>query len=215
MKVLVVGGGGREHALVWKILGDSEVSRVYVAPGNYGIFQESRVATVPIQANEIDKLLAFALKKNIDLTVVGPEAPLCAGIVDRFQEKGLKIFGPTQKAAEIEGSKVFAKEMMKKYNIPTAPFEVFGSHFQDDNEAVDFIKAHGAPIVVKADGLAAGKGVKVCKTVTEAIDFYESISIKKTLGKAGDKVIIEDCLEGEEASFVVFPVGEVVLPVLS
>jgi phosphoribosylamine--glycine ligase len=162
MKVLVVGGGGREHALVWKIAQSSKVSKVYCAPGNAGI--SGQAALVPIKANDLDALLEFALREKIDLTVVGPEEPLTRGIVDLFESKGLCIFGPNLKAAEIEGSKAFAKEMMRKYHIPTAPYEIFETR----GEAANYIRKQGAPIVVKADGLAAGKGVIICNTVEEA-----------------------------------------------
>jgi phosphoribosylamine--glycine ligase len=209
MKVLVVGGGGREHALVWKIAQSPKVSRVYCAPGNAGISQQATI--VPIKANELDGLLEFALKEKIDLTVVGPEDPLTRGIVDLFESKGLSIFGSSQKAAEIEGSKAFAKEMMKKYRIPTASYEIF----EDQTEAVATILRQGAPIVVKADGLAAGKGVIVCKTVEEAILSVEQIMVKKIFGEAGNRVVIEECLMGEEASYIAFTDGKTILPMAS
>lgn len=209
MKVLVVGGGGREHALVWKIAQSPKVSRVYCAPGNAGISQQATI--VPIKANELDGLLEFALKEKIDLTVVGPEDPLTRGIVDLFESKGLFIFGSSQKAAEIEGSKAFAKEMMKKYRIPTASYEIF----EDQTEAVATILRQGAPIVVKADGLAAGKGVIVCKTVEEAILSVEQIMVKKIFGEAGNRVVIEECLMGEEASYIAFTDGKTILPMAS
>jgi phosphoribosylamine---glycine ligase len=209
MKVLVVGGGGREHALVWKIGQSPKVTKVYCAPGNAGISRHA--TTVPIAANQIEGLLAFALKEKIDLTVVGPEEPLTLGIVDLFESKGLRIFGPNQKAAEIEGSKVFAKEIMKKYRIPTASYGTF----EDRDEAEAYVRGIGAPIVVKADGLAAGKGVVVCATEEEAIRAIEEIMKHKVLGKAGDRVVIEERLEGEEASYIAFTDGKTILPMAS
>ena len=209
MKVLVVGSGGREHALVWKIAQSPNVSKVYCAPGNAGISDQATL--VPIQANDLNRLLEFALKEKIDLTVVGPEDPLTRGIVDLFESKGLLIFGSNKKAAEIEGSKAFAKEMMKKYHIPTASYEIFGSR----NEAVKYIRKQGAPIVVKADGLAAGKGVIVCKTVEEAIHSVDQIMVEKIFGNAGNRVVVEEYLVGEEASYIAFTDGKTILPMAS
>ncbi len=209
MKILVVGGGGREHALVWKIAQSPKVSKVYCAPGNAGISEQATI--VPIQANDLNRLLAFALKEKIDLTVVGPEDPLTRGMVDLFESKNLFIFGASRKAAEIEGSKAFAKEMMKKYHIPTALYEVF----DDRNEAVKYIRNQGAPIVVKADGLAAGKGVIVCKTIEEAIHSVDQIMVEKIFGKAGNRVVIEEYLVGEEASYIAFTDGKTILPMAS
>jgi len=209
MKVLVVGGGGREHALVWKIAQSPKVSKVYCAPGNAGISEQATI--VPTKANDLNSLLGFALKEKIDLTVVGPEEPLTKGIVDLFESKGLSIFGSSQKAAEIEGSKVFAKEMMKKYRIPTASYEIF----EDHKEAMAYIRRNGAPIVVKADGLAAGKGVIVCKTIEEAIQSVDRIMVEKIFGDAGNRVIIEEYLIGEEASYIAFTDGKAILPMAS
>ncbi len=209
MKILVVGGGGREHALVWKIAQSPKVSKVYCAPGNAGISEQATI--VPIQANDLNGLLAFALKEKIELTVVGPEDPLTRGMVDLFESKNLFIFGASRKAAEIEGSKAFAKEMMKKYHIPTALYEVF----DDRNEAVKYILNQGAPIVVKADGLAAGKGVIVCKTIEEAIHSVDQIMVEKIFGKAGNRVVIEEYLVGEEASYIAFTDGKTILPMAS
>ena len=209
MKVLVVGGGGREHALVWKIAQSPKVSKVFCAPGNAGI---SRLATlVPIKANDLEGLLVFALKEKIDLTVVGPEDPLTRGVVDLFESKGLRIFGPNRKAAEIEGSKAFAKEIMKKYGIPTASFKTFKKRA----EAVTYLQSQKLPIVVKADGLAAGKGVIVCKTLEEAIRSVDQIMVEKVFGDAGNQVIIEECLVGEEASFIAFTDGKTIIPTAS
>ena len=209
MKVLVVGGGGREHALVWKIAQSPKVSKVYCAPGNAGISGLAEI--VPIKANDLKGLLDFALKTNMDLTVVGPEEPLTKGIVDLFESKGLTIFGASQKAAELEGSKAFAKEMMKKYHIPTAASEIF----ENPEEAIRYIRKHGGPIVVKADGLAAGKGVMICKTVEEAIRSVEQIMGEMIFGEAGRKVVVEECLTGEEASYIAFTDGKAILPMAS
>ena len=209
MKILVVGGGGREHALVWKIVQSPKVSKVYCAPGNAGISEQATL--VPIQANDLNGLLEFALKEKIDLTVVGPEDPLTRGIVDLFESKGLLIFGANKKAAEIEGSKAFAKEMMKKYRIPTGFYEIFDNR----DEAVRYIRNQGAPIVVKADGLAAGKGVIVCKTVEEAIHSVDRIMVEKMFGNAGNRVVVEEYLVGEEASYIAFTDGKTILPLAS
>jgi len=209
MKVLVVGGGGREHALVWKIAQSPKVIKIYCAPGNAGISEQAMI--VPIKANDLNSLLEFALKERIDLTVVGPEDPLTQGIVDLFESKGLFIFGANRKAAEIEGSKAFAKEMMKKYHIPTAFYEIFNNR----NEAVKYIRKQGAPIVVKADGLAAGKGVIVCKTVEEAIQSVDKIMVEKIFGEAGNRAVIEEYLVGEEASYIAFTDGKAILPMAS
>ena len=209
MKVLVVGSGGREHALVWKIAQSPEVSKVYCAPGNAGISEQA--TSVPIQANDLNRLLEFVLKEEIGFTVVGPEDPLTRGIVDLFESKGLLIFGANKKAAEIEGSKAFAKEMMKKYYIPTAFYEIFDNR----NEAVKYIRNQGAPIVVKADGLAAGKGVIVCKTVEEAVHSVDQIMVEKIFGDAGNRVVVEEYLVGEEASYIAFTDGKTILPMAS
>jgi phosphoribosylamine--glycine ligase len=206
MKILVIGSGGREHALVWKIKQSKKVEKIYCAPGNAGI---SRMADcVDISVTDVNQLLKFAKKEKIDLTVVGPESSLVAGIVDVFEKNGLRIFGPTMKAAELEGSKVFSKEFLEKYNIPTASFKVFN----DSETAKKYIDSHGAPIVVKADGLAAGKGVIVAKTVEEAKQAVDLIMADKAFGSAGDKIIIESCLTGEEASFIAFTDGKTILP---
>jgi phosphoribosylamine--glycine ligase len=209
MKVLVIGGGGREHALVWKIAQSPQVKKIYCAPGNAGI---SELATcLPIDAEDIDKLVEFGRKEKIDLTVVGPEGPLSKGIVDIFEETGLKIFGASKKAAEIESSKSFAKTLMDTYGIPTATGRTFTSY----KKAEAYIKKMGAPIVVKADGLAAGKGVIVCATEKEAIVALNQIMVKRAFGEAGNKVVVEECLSGEEASFLAFTDGKTVLPLPS
>ncbi len=209
MKVLVVGGGGREHALIWKIAQSSQVKKIFCAPGNAGI--TGLAECVPIGAEDIDQLLAFALQKKIDLTIVGPEGPLSVGIVDRFEAKGLRIFGASKKAAAIESSKTFAKNLMNKYGVPTSK----GASFTSYKPAEAYIKKMGAPIVVKADGLAAGKGVIVCPTVAKAIAALKQILIDKAFGDAGKKVVVEECLVGEEASFLAFTDGKTVLPLPS
>ncbi|MCK4905594.1 phosphoribosylamine--glycine ligase [bacterium] len=202
MKILVIGSGGREHALVWKISQSLLVQKIYCAPGNGGIGKQAEC--VDIKADDIDGLKNFALSKAIDLTVVGPEVALVKGIVDEFEKVGLKIFGPNKKASQLEGSKVFSKELMKKYQIPTAEFRVF----EDSKEAISYMKSKEMPLVVKADGLAAGKGVIVCKTQGEAVDAVKKIMEDKIFGDAGKKVVIEECLEGEEASILAFTDGE-------
>lgn len=206
MKVLVVGSGGREHSLVWKIKQSKKVDKIHCAPGNAGI--KKLAECVDISATDVKKLAAFGVKNGIDLTVVGPEASLVEGIVDHFEKKGLRIFGPTQKAAILEGSKVFTKEFLDKYDIPTAKFKVF----KDPKKAKKYIDKCGAPIVVKADGLAAGKGVIVSATVEEAKTAVDQIMIDKVFGEAGKRVVIEECLIGEEASFIAFTDGKSVLP---
>lgn len=209
MKVLVVGSGGREHALVWKISKSPMVSKIYCAPGNAGISQQAEL--VSISSNDLNGLLAFALGEKIDLTVVGPEEPLTKGIVDLFEAKGLLIFGPNRKAAEIEGSKAFAKQLMKKYGIPTASYEIF----EDSDEAINYIKIKGTPIIVKADGLAAGKGVIVCRSQEEAISAINRIMVDRIFGDAGKRIVIEECLYGEEASFLALTDGRSILPLAS
>jgi len=209
MKILVIGGGGREHALVWKIAQSPLVSEIYCAPGNAGI--AAQATCVPISAEDIDGLVAFAKEQQIDLTVVGPEAPLTQGIVDRLEAVGLMAFGATGKAAALEGSKSFAKDLMNRYGIPTAA----GRTFSEYREAEAYIREMGAPIVVKADGLAAGKGVIVCDTVKNAIAALKQIMVKREFGDAGDKVVVEECLTGEEASFLAFTDGKTVLPLPS
>jgi phosphoribosylamine--glycine ligase len=206
MKILVVGSGGREHALVWKIQQSSKVDKVYCAPGNAGI---SKLAEcVNIEATDVEKLRQFAIAEGIDLTVVGPESSLVEGIVDDFEANNLRIFGPNKKAAILEGSKVFSKEFLKKYKIPSASFKVF----KEKKKAKKYIDSCGAPIVVKADGLAAGKGVIVAKTTKEAKEAVDLIMADKAFGAAGNKIVIESCLTGEEASFIAFTDGKTVLP---
>ena len=209
MRVLIVGSGGREHCLAWKIAQSKLVDKVFCAPGNGGT---SLVAeNIDIAASDIDKLLEFALSEKIDLTIVGPEAPLVEGIVDVFLEKGLKIFGPRKELALLEGSKVFSKEVMQKFGVPTADFKVF----DDPDRAKKYIEEKGAPLVIKADGLAAGKGVIVCSLAEEAYDAVDLILVDKKFGAAGDRVIVEDCLEGEELSVLIFTDGEKIIPLAS
>ena len=209
MKVLIIGGGGREHALVWKIAQSPKVKKIYCAPGNAGI---ADLATcLPINSGDINKLLEFAKKEKIDLTIVGPEDPLCNGIVDIFEKEGLKVFGANQKAVEIESSKSFAKDLMNKYGINTAAGKTFTSYKKAEN----YIRKTGAPVVVKADGLAAGKGVIVCETVSKAIDALKLIIKKRAFGGAGNKVVVEEFLTGEETSFLAFTDGKNLLPLPS
>ena len=206
MKVLVIGSGGREHAICWKIAQSKKVDSLFCAPGNGGI---SKIATlVDIGAEDIGGLLKFAKSKNIDLTIVGPEAPLVKGIVDIFQKEGLRIFGANKRASMLEGSKIFAKEAMKQWNVPTAAFEIFN----DYKKAKRYAEERGLPFVVKADGLAAGKGVTVCYTREEASKALEDAMVNKKFASSGERVIIEDCLEGEEASIIVISDGKHVVP---
>ena len=211
MKILVIGGGGREHALAWKVAQSARVDKVYVAPGNAGTAGENRLENVAVDAEDIDALLAFALKEKIDITIVGPEAPLVAGVVDRFQASGLRIFGPRAAAAQLEGSKAFSKDFLARHHIPTAAY----GNFTDLDQAVAYIRQQGAPIVVKADGLAAGKGVILAQTEQEAIDACRDMLAGNAFGEAGHRVVVEEYLSGEEASFIVMVDGEHVLPLAS
>lgn len=206
MKILVVGSGGREHALVWKLAQSPKVEYIYCAPGNGGI---AKLATcVPIAANDIDAVIDFVQSEKIDLTVVGPEDPLLAGIVDRFEEAGLAIYGPSSAAAMIEGSKAFAKQLMHKYSIPTAAY----AEFSEYDAAWTYVQEQGVPIVIKADGLAAGKGVVVAHTLTEAQEALQSMLLDAAFGAAGAHVVIEEFLQGEEVTLLAFVDGETVLP---
>lgn len=207
MKVLVIGGGGREHALAWKLAQSPRVSRVFVAPGNPGTAAEAKCENVSIGATDIAELLAFAGREKIDLTVVGPEAPLVLGIVDSFRDAGLPIFGPSRQAAQLEGSKAFSKDFLARHRIPTAAYRVF----TEAAPAIDYVREHGAPIVVKADGLAAGKGVIVARTVAEA-EAAISDMLGGQFGEAGARVVVESFLSGEEASFIVMVDGSNILP---
>jgi phosphoribosylamine--glycine ligase len=209
MKILVIGGGGREHALVWKIAQSPLVTKIYCAPGNPAT--ATLAENIPVAVDQLDKLLAFAYETKIDLTVVGPEQPLSLGIVDLFEAHGLKVFGPSKEAAFIEGSKAFSKDLMHKYKIPTAAYGVF----TDLEDAVAFIKRTGVPIVVKADGLAAGKGVIIAQTKDEAVDAVRDMLCGNAFGAAGSRVVIEEFLTGEEASFLVITDGKIILPLAS
>ncbi len=209
MKILVVGGGGREHALVWKLSQSNKVSQIFCAPGNAGI--ASLATCVPIDADDIYRLLEFARNEGIDLTVVGPEDPLVAGIVDAFKAADLRIFGPDQAAARIEGSKTFCKNLLKKHGIPTGDF----ASFDNLDDAIEYVYKKGAPIVIKADGLAAGKGVVVAQSVEEAENAINKIMRRRAFGDAGKEIIIEEFLEGEEASFLVFTDGDIVVPMVT
>ena len=202
MKILVIGGGGREHALAWKLANDSRKPQVYCAPGNAGTAEVG--INLDLSAGHVDGLLAWALENKPDLTVVGPEAPLCAGLVDRFVEKGLRVFGPCQAAAQLEGSKIFAKEVMESAGVPTAR----AKWFTEVEPARAYIREIGAPLVVKADGLAAGKGVTVCATIEQAEAAVDEAITKAVFGTAGNKVLIEECLQGEEASILALIDGQ-------
>lgn len=206
MKLLVIGNGGREHALAWKLAQSPKVETVFVAPGNAGTAIESKLQNIALTAYQ--DLIEFCRKENIVFTVVGPEAPLAAGIVDDFRAAGLKIFGPTQYAAQLESSKDFAKAFMVKYNIPTAQYQTF----ENADAAHDYVNQKGAPIVIKADGLVAGKGVIVAMTLDEAHAAIDDMLLGNKMGNAGERVVIEDFLQGEEASFIVMVDGNHVLP---
>jgi len=211
MKVLVIGSGGREHALAWKLAQSAGVDEVLVAPGNAGSDLEAGVRNVDVAATDIQGLMALARTEQVDFTVVGPEAPLVLGAVDQFTAAGLPCFGPTQAAAQLEGSKAFSKDFMRRHNIPTAAY----ASFTDVGDATKYIKEHGAPIVVKADGLAAGKGVVVAQNEEEAIAAVEDMLSGNVFGEAGHKVVIEEFLLGEEASFICLCDGETAVPFAS
>jgi phosphoribosylamine--glycine ligase len=208
MKILLIGSGGREHALAWKLAQSSKVETVFVAPGNAGTALESKVENIAINAEDIDGLLSFAKTNGVELTVVGPEVPLVLGVVDLFNDAGLKCFGPTKGAAQLEGSKAFSKDFFARHNIPTATY----GNFTDIDKAVAYIKEQGAPIVIKADGLAAGKGVILAQTEAEAIDAVEDMLAGNAFGDAGHRVVIEEFLVGEEASIIVIADGKNYLP---
>lgn len=207
MKVLIIGGGGREHALAWKAAQSANVSQVFVAPGNAGTALESNLTNVDIAATDIQGLLAFAKQQQIGLTIVGPEAPLVAGVVDAFDAENLAIFGPTAAAAQLEGSKAFSKDFLARQNIPSAEYQ----NFTEVEPAIAYLREKGAPIVVKADGLAAGKGVIVAMTLAEAENAVHDMLSGNAFGAAGSRVVIEEFLDGEEASFIVMVDGENVL----
>ncbi len=213
LRVLVVGGGGREHALVWKLAQSPQISRLYAAPGNPGIARHAEC--LPLAATDVPGLLAFALENQIDLTVVGPETPLIAGIVDAFEQKGLRIFGPAREPALLEGSKAYAKGVMLRAGIPTADFAVFSSY----EAALYYARSHfqsapDRPMVVKADGEAAGKGVLICRTAAEAEDALTRIMRDRAFGEAGASVVIEEFLEGQEASLMAFTDGTTLVPMI-
>ena len=208
MKVLILGGGGREHALAWKIAQSPQVETVYVAPGNAGTQLESGIENIAIDVMDFAALADFAEREGIELTIVGPEAPLVAGVVDFFSDRNLACFGPSANAAQLEGSKAFSKDFLKRHGIPTAAYQTF----EEVNAAVDYIRQQGTPIVIKADGLAAGKGVIIAESEAEAIATVEDMLSGNRFGEAGHRVVIEGFLQGEEASFIAMVDGEHILP---
>lgn len=203
---MVVGGGGREHALVWKIAMSPLVDKIYAAPGNPGIARNAELVPVPV--DDVQRLRDFAVANRVDLTVVGPEAPLVAGLSDALTKEGLLVCGPSRAAAQLEGSKVFTKNILAKYGIPTADFRVFDEY----DDAEQYVLTHRLPVVIKADGLAAGKGVAVAGTYEEAVTFLRDVMEKRVFGDAGERVVVEECLTGEEASYIVFTDGEKIVP---
>lgn len=208
MNILIIGNGGREHALAWKAAQSPLADKVYVAPGNAGTALEPSLTNVEISATDIPALLAFAQSNDIGLTIVGPEAPLVIGVVDAFQAAGLKIFGPSQAAAQLEGSKAFTKDFLARHNIPSAEYQ----NFTEVEPALAYVRSKGAPIVIKADGLAAGKGVIVAMTLQEAEDAVQDMLAGNAFGDAGHRIVVEEFLDGEEASFIVMVDGENVVP---
>jgi phosphoribosylamine--glycine ligase len=208
MKVLLIGSGGRENALAWKLAQSEKLEQLFIAPGNPGTAAFGK--NIDFNSDDQKSLLEFALKEKIDITIVGPEAPLAAGIVDLFKENGIKVFGPKKEAAQLESSKVFAKNLMQKYDIPTAEYQ----SFSDPQKAAAYIKEKGAPIVVKAEGLAAGKGVIVAQEVEEAVKAVEKIMVDEKFGEAGEKIVVEEYLEGEEATILSFCDGETIIPMI-
>jgi len=208
MNILVIGSGGREHALAWKAAQSTLADKVYVAPGNAGTAREDKLENVQIGVEDIDKLIQFARENDIGLTIVGPEAPLVIGLVDAFNEAGLRCFGPTRGAAQLEGSKAFTKDFLARHKIPTGDY----ANFTDTEEALTYVRQQGAPIVIKADGLAAGKGVIVAETLEQAEDAIKDMLSGNAFGEAGSRVVIEEFLDGEEASFIVMADGKNVLP---
>lgn len=208
MNILIIGNGGREHALAWKAAQSPLADKVYVAPGNAGTALEANLENVAIAATDIPALVAFAQSHDIGLTIVGPEAPLVIGVVDAFQAAGLKIFGPSQAAAQLEGSKAFTKDFLARHRIPTAEYE----NFTEVEPALAYVRRKGAPIVIKADGLAAGKGVIVAMTLQEAEEAVRDMLAGNAFGDAGHRIVVEEFLDGEEASFIVMVDGENVVP---
>lgn len=209
MKILVVGNGGREHTIVWKLSQSPQVSEIYCAPGNPGIGEISK--NIDVSSEDIEKLVDFSREMSIDMTIVGPEVPLVSGIVDAFQKSGLNIIGPAKAAAQLEGSKAFAKDFMKKYNIPAAAYNEVNSY----DEAVKTLQKYSFPVVIKADGLAAGKGVLICENQEEAEKALVDILLNRVFGTAGDKVVIEEFLEGIETSILCFVDGKTIVPMVS
>jgi len=209
LTVLVVGSGGREHALVWKIAQSPLVEKIFAAPGNPGMAKNAEL--VPLPVDETARIVDFAVRRRVDLTVVGPEAPLAGGITDDLEKHGLLVCGPSRAAAQLEGSKVFTKNILAKYGIPTADFRVFDSY----DDAEQYLLTHRLPVVIKADGLAAGKGVSVAGTYEEGVAFLRDVMEKRVFGPAGERVVIEECLTGEEASYIVFSDGETFVPLPS
>ena len=208
MKVLVIGSGGREHAIAWQCSQFNEVKHVFVAPGNAGTALEKKISNISIDSENIPGLISFAKEELIDITIVGPEAPLVLGIVDEFKDEGIAIFGPSKKASQLEGSKVFCKDFLDRNNIPTAYYRAF----TETKPAIDYVKEKGTPIVIKADGLAAGKGVIIANSIKEATDAINDMLDGNRFGEAGSRVVIEEFLEGEEASFIVMVDGNNILP---
>ena len=211
MRILLIGGGGREHALAWKLAQSDKVEKIFAAPGNPGIAMLKKCSCIDLKLDDLEKVADYAEEESIDLTVVGPEATLVAGIADVFKRRGLPVFGPSKAAAQLEGSKAFSKELMAKYNIPTAFFKIC----EDMETAKAYVKEKGAPIVVKADGLAAGKGVVVAMTEAEALEAIEEMMGDHKFGNAGARVVLEEYMEGEEASLLAFTDGKTVVPMLA
>jgi len=208
MKVLVIGSGGREHALAWQCAQFDEVKHVFVAPGNAGTALEKKISNIDIDSENISELITFAKEESIDITIVGPEAPLVLGVVDEFEDEGLCIFGPSKQAAQLEGSKAFCKDFLERNNIPTAYYKVF----TETKSAINYVEEKGTPIVIKADGLAAGKGVIIAHSLEEATHAINDMLEDNRFGEAGSRVVIEEFLEGEEASFIVMVDGSSILP---
>ena len=209
MKILVVGGGGREHAICWKLSKEANVDKIYCAPGNAGILNVAQC--IDIQDSDIENLLKFAKENKIDLTIVGPEIPLVAGIVDKFEKEGLKIFGPNKKCAQLEGSKAFSKDFMIRHNLPTAKYK----EYTDLDEAISEIDSFGYPVVIKADGLAAGKGVVIPENREDAITTLKEMMSDKKFGNAGDKIVVEEFLTGIETSILAFVDNDTIVPMVS
>lgn len=209
MKILVVGGGGREHAICWKLSNEDNVEKIYCAPGNAGISQVAEC--IAIGDSDIDKLIDFVKENNIDLTVVGPEVPLVKGIVDRFEEEGLKIFGPNKECAQLEGSKSFSKDFMVKHNIPTAKYK----EYTEIDKAISEIDSFGYPVVIKADGLAAGKGVVILENKEDALDALKDMMLDKKFGEAGNKIVVEEFIKGVETSILAFVDNNTIIPMVS